>query len=239
MSTINSISDVKNILYINLQHRTDRKEHIEGQLKTIGLSTYERFNAIKLNDGRVGCSMSHLKCLELAKERNYDHLLICEDDTTFLNPALFIKQLNTFFQIKRVKHWDVLLFAGNNSPPYYKVDDTCIKVTRCQTTTCYLVNGDYFDTLIKNIKEGIQYLMREPTKHIHYAIDKYWLILQQQHNWFLIIPPTVIQREDYSDIEHRKTNYSSLMTDINKEYLVKREQKNITMLNAFNNIINK
>lgn len=245
MSTLNSITDIKNILYINLDHRTDRKDHIETQLKTIGLATFERFNAIKLANGRIGCSMSHLKCLQLAKERNYSHLLICEDDTTFLNPSLFIKQLNTFFQLKKVQHWDVILFAGNNVPPYTAIDDTCIKVTRCQTTTCYLVNGHYFDTLIENIKEGINYLMRDQSNHIKYAIDKHWIILQEQHKWFLIIPPTVIQKEDYSDIEQRRTNYSGMMLDINKDYLIKQQQILLSqqhhqiMSNTFSTIINK
>jgi len=236
MSTINSITDIKHIVYINLNHRTDRKAHIEQQLKSIGFNTFERFNAIKLANGRVGCSMSHLKCLHLAKERNYDHLLICEDDTTFLNPNLFTKQLNTFLEKKLVKHWDVLLFAGNNVPPYTTVDDTCIKVSRCQTTTSYLVNGHYFDTLIGNIREGMQNLMRDPNNHIAYAIDKYWLRLQEKHSWFLIIPPTVIQKEDYSDIEQRRTNYSHIMLDLNKEYLHKQAEIN-TIFSGFSNII--
>ena len=214
MPTINSITDIKNIFYINLSHRTDRKQHIETQLKTIGLNTFERFNAIKLADGRVGCSMSHLKCLHLAKKRKYTHLLICEDDTTFLNPHLFMTHLNLF--LKRDKPWDVVLFAGNNIPPYQAVDATCIKVIHCQTTTCYLVNGHYFDTLIQNIKTGVDHLIKSPNNPGYYAIDRYWFILQARDNWFLIIPPTVIQREDYSDIEKRNTNYSTMMMDINK-----------------------
>ena len=243
MSTINSITDIKNIVYINLEHRTDRKAHIESQLKMMNFNTFDRFNAIKLSNGRVGCSMSHLRCLQLAKDRNYDHLLICEDDTTFLNPTLFTTQLNSFFHTKRVAHWDVILFAGNNAPPYKIIDDTCIQVSRCQTTTCYLVNGHYFDTLIENIKEGIKYLLQEPNNHLHYAIDKYWLKLQQKHNWFLIIPPTSIQREDYSDIEQRKTNYSHLMVNLDKKNLFNQPKNNIVygskniILNGMSTII--
>jgi hypothetical protein len=49
-----------------------------------------------------------------------------------------------------------------------------------------------------------------------YAIDKFWFVLQNVDKWFLIIPPTVIQREDYSDIEKRTTNYAKAMTDLDK-----------------------
>ena len=215
--TLNSLTDIKNIFYINLEHRTDRKEHIESQLKSVGLTQFERFNAVKLANGRIGCSMSHLRCLQTAKDRNYEHLLICEDDTTFLNPALFINQINTL--LKKNHKWDVLLLSGNNIPPYQPIDETCIRVSHCQTTTCYLVNGHYIDTLIHNYKEGIQHLMREPENHRQYAIDMYWIQLQKRDMWLLLVPLSIIQREDYSDIEQRRTNYSAMMTDLNKSYL--------------------
>lgn len=222
MSILNSITDITNIFYINLESRKDRKLHIESQLKTIGLSNFERFDAIRSTEGRIGCSMSHLKCLQLAKARNYNHVLICEDDTTFLNPQLFTTQLNSFFQNKNLQQWDVVLFSGNVIPPYIPVDNTCIKVKRCMTTTCYLVNNHYFDTLIQNITTGIHHLTREPNKYNYYSIDVYWTSLQWRgDNWYLIIPPTVIQKEDYSDIEKKNTNYANLMLDINKEYFQK------------------
>jgi len=224
IETIETIDDIKHILYINLEKRKDRKEHIEGQFKQLGLTTYERFNAVQLKNGRAGCTMSHIKCLELAKERKYSHLLICEDDTTFLNVPLFKTQLNTF--LKNNHKWDVVLFAGNNVPPYKRIDDSCVEITRCQTTTCYMVNGHYFDTLIENMKEGFVKLMREPNNHVKYAIDKYWFSLQMKDSWFLITPLTVVQREDYSDIEERRTNYMNMMVDLDKAHLMRMARKN-------------
>ena len=221
---MNSIQDIKHTLYINLDHRTDRKIHIEEQLSLLGISTYERFKAIQLSNGALGCSMSHLKCLETAKKNNWDHLLILEDDIQFLNPVLFINQFNKFIQ--NHKQFDVLLFAGNNIPPYKNIDNTCIQVTKCQTTTGYLVKNHYFDTLIENIKTGIQKLMYEPQNHVIYAIDKYWFRLQEKHTWYLIVPLTVVQKEDYSDIEKKQTNYTRVMTDLDKKWFIKPfEQK--------------
>ena len=216
---LNALADVNKVFYINLESRSDRKTHIEAQLKTVGFAEFERFNAIKLpnGNGRIGCSMSHIKCLELAKERGYPHVLICEDDTLFLQPEVFKKQFNSFLT-KRYQ-WDVVLFAGNNVPPYERIDDTCICVSRCQTTTCYLVNGHYFDVLIANMREGLQKLLKEPDNHFYYAIDKYWTKLQEKDNWFMITPVTVVQRDDYSDIEQRRTNYGKMMVDLDKHYL--------------------
>jgi len=215
------MNHIEHAFYINLDSRPDRKQYMEDHLKTVGIHA-ERFKAIKLTNGALGCSMSHLKLLELAKSNNWDSILIMEDDIKFLNPRIFTQQLNHFLDAH--KEFDVLLIAGNNVPPFTKIDDTCVKVTRCQTTTGYLVRNHYFDTLIQNVRDGIKNLMKTPKKHDLFAIDKYWFRLQERDRWYLIIPLTVTQREDYSDIEKRMTNYSRAMLDLDKEAFL-REQK--------------
>lgn len=222
---MNSITDIKHAFYINLASRPDRKQHVESQLDIIGIKA-ERFNAIKLPNGALGCSMSHLKCLETAKQQGWSHLLIVEDDIKFLEPKLFKNHLNLF--LSKHKSWDVVLIGGNNIPPYKKIDDTCVKVSSCQTTTGYLVNGHYFETLIENIRTGIKNLVKFPEQHVLYAIDKHWFQLQKRDNWFLIIPLTVTQREDYSDIEKRPTNYTHAMIDLDKESFFRGQKELIS-----------
>ena len=212
--SINSIADITNVVYINLDARTDRRAHIEQQLNMIDFKNFERFKAIKTTNGAIGCSMSHLKCLENARNKGLSHILICEDDTTFINPSLFKTQFNSFLSRHKKNSWDVVLLAGNNMLPYTNIDETCIKVTHCQTTTCYLVNNSYYSTLINNIKSGLYKLVNDINNRNLYAIDKYWLILQKIHRWYLIIPLTVTQKEGYSDIEQKnriqKDSYVSL-----------------------------
>ena len=106
-------------------------------------------------------------------------------------------------------------------PPYERIDETCVKVSRCQTTTGYLVNGHYINILVSNIKMGLTHLINKPTETINYAIDKFWFILQGSGNWYLITPLTVVQRNDYSDIEHRVMDYQKLMQDLDKAELFK------------------
>jgi glycosyl transferase family 25 len=210
---MNSIADIKHAFFINLDSRPDRKQHVEGQMSTLGIPA-ERFKAIKLKNGAIGCSMSHIKLLETAKANNWPHILIVEDDILFTKPALFVEQLNTF--LAGHKDFDVVLLAGNNMPPYAVVDDSCVRVSKCQTTTGYLVQRHYYDTLIANYKAGVGLLINEPHNHRIYAIDKYWFHLQALHKWYLITPLTVVQREDYSDIEKRPTNYARPMLDLDK-----------------------
>jgi glycosyl transferase family 25 len=219
---INNLSDIKHVFYINLEHRLDRKTHVTQQLETIGLNhVAQRFNAIKMENGAIGCSMSHLTLLQNAIRNRLEHILIVEDDIQFLNPELFKTQINTFLE-RHNNEWDVILLAGNNMPPYQQIDNMCVKVSQCQTTTGYLVNGHYIQKLLDNVKTGLTNLLHTPKQHTLYAIDKYWFNLQKIDRWFLIIPLTVVQREDYSDIEKKVINYKSVMTDLSKEELLKR-----------------
>lgn len=209
------IFDSINVIYINLDERTDRRVNAEKEFKKIGIDSPTRFKAIKLANGALGCSMSHLKCLDLAKTNNFDNILICEDDIEFLDPELFLSQLKKFMESN--DRWDVVLIAGNNMIPYVPVNETCIKIYNCQTTTGYIVKKTYYDTLIQNYKEGISKLLKDPTNN-DYKIDKYWLNLQRIHKWYLIIPLTIVQREDYSDIEQKVTNFKTYMLNYNKAY---------------------
>lgn len=222
---ITNLSDIKHVFYINLEHRIDRNVHVQQQLDTIGVnSVSQRFNAIKMENGAIGCSMSHLAILKNAVKKRFDHILIVEDDIQFLNPELFKSQFNLFLEIHG-NDWDVILFAGNNMPPYEKIDDTCVKVNMCQTTTGYLVNGHYIEKLSVNIKTGLTNLLHKPDQHSLYAIDKYWFKLQKMDHWFLIVPLTVVQREDYSDIEKKVINYTNIMTDLDKTEFLKKIKK--------------
>ena len=216
--SIRSIADITHAFYINLDDRSDRKAYAEQQLASVGLEKVaKRFKATKTERGAFGCSISHYKCLMDAVVNGWDHVLICEDDITFTNPALFVNQLNKCLSNPAIK-WDVIMLAGNNAAPYTVIDDSCVKINRCITTTGYLVNKHYMRILADNIKEGATLFMKNPTLGIHYAIDTYFTHLQHQDMWLLITPLTVTQQDGYSDIEKKHTNYAHLMLNLDKPY---------------------
>lgn len=212
-----SVADIAHVLYINLASRVDRKEHMEGELAKIGFDRAAvRFNAIELADAAAGCSMSHLRCIEMAKANRWPHVVVLEDDIEFLDPDLFIQQLDTFLS-GHVNEWDVVLLAGNNLVPFSALNDgTALKVSHCQTTTGYIVAEHYYDTLIDNYKRGVKQLLRNPDRRPEYAIDRHWLPLQRADRWFLISPLSVVQRGDYSNIEKRHTDFRAYMLNANK-----------------------
>jgi hypothetical protein len=212
-------------LFINLEHRTDRLDHVQKELAKLNIKG-ERVNAVKAKVGAIGCSLSHIRCLDMAKQQDWEYVFICEDDITFTDPELLLRNLKQFYEDETVQ-WDMLIIGGNVVPPYQRINDAYIRVLNCQTTTGYIVKKSYYDTLIKNFKESTGLLMKHPTElgKKHYALDIYWKKLQLQDFWYMITPPTVIQYENYSDIEGRNTSYDHLMLDLEKEWYVSQFRK--------------
>lgn len=210
-------------LFINLDHRTDRLEHITKEFEKMGIQA-ERVQGIQPKSPAVGCTMSHIKCLELAKSRDYDQVFICEDDITFTNPELFKQNLTKFAENDDI-NWNVLLVGGNNKPPCQKLYEYAARVFYCQTTTGYIVKKEYYNTLIANFKEGLTLLLRNPTNKFEYAIDKHWLHLQMQDYWYIITPLTVTQYDNFSDIENKDTYYSGHLLDLDKPWIAHQMQQ--------------
>jgi GR25 family glycosyltransferase involved in LPS biosynthesis len=211
---------LENTLFINLDHRTDRLEHVLNEFKKMDINA-QRVNAIKMNNGAIGCTFSHIKCIELAKTRGWEQVFICEDDITFLNPELLKKNIELFYENDNIM-WDVLIIGGNNVPPYQQLYEYCARVFRNQTTTGYIVKKEYYDTLLANFKESAANLLRNPENKREFALDIYWNRLQLQDFWYMITPPTVTQYENYSDIEEKTTNYDFLMLDMDKPWFLER-----------------
>jgi GR25 family glycosyltransferase involved in LPS biosynthesis len=167
-----------------------------------------------MEDGNIGCSMSHIECLNIAIKNNWSHVVIVEDDITFIKPEVFIDSLNNFLNNNTLE-WDVLILGGVNSLPYDDVNEYCIKVNNCQTTTGYLVKRDYYTTLLNNFKQGLDNLMKLPgvfENQQKFAIDQYWKNLQKKDDWYMLKPLSVIQKPNFSDIVKGETDYTNMMT---------------------------
>jgi hypothetical protein len=87
--------------------------------------------------------------------------------------------------------------------PYNQYLDRCIKAF---TTAGYMLNKRFAVTLLNNIREGVEQLIRQDIQHM-FAIDVYWMKLQGVSNWFIFRPKMGQQSAGYSDIEKRYVDY--------------------------------
>ena len=193
-------------MYINLNKRTDRKKTIENQLNNFDLD-YERFEAIETPDfGIVGCGLSHLHVLKIARERGYKNILILEDDFTFLvSKEDFEKQLSIFFNTKI--EYNVCMIS------YFLLDsqktqyEFLLKVIDAQTASGYIVNENYYDKLIELYEFAIPKLI-QTKEHWIYANDQIWKKYQRTDNWFCFTNRIGKQSDGFSDTSQRYENYN-------------------------------
>ncbi len=190
--------NIGKIIYINLEHRKDRKEQIENELETMSLKqNSERFEAIQKKPGIVGCGYSHLAVLKLAKEQNYENVLILEDDFQFLaNKEDLEFELTRFFET--VKEFDVCMLAYNVNEWQDTEFSFLKKGINVQTASAYIVHKRFYDSLIHLYEEAIPTLERTGI-HWIYANDQIWKQIQPANAWYCFSRRLGRQRPSYSD----------------------------------------
>jgi glycosyl transferase family 25 len=188
---------IDHIFYINLDKRTDRRKHIENVLSTYGLEA-ERFSAIARPDqGILGCGLSHLAVLKLAKERNYKNVLIFEDDFTFLvSPQFFREKITQLFSSDIP--FDVCMLAYNLRESSPVEPDFLLRALVAHTASAYIVQHHYYDKLIQ-LYEWAMPLLEKTGEHWNYANDMVWQTLQRQDQWFVFRERIGKQIDGYSD----------------------------------------
>ena len=198
---------LQRIFYINLDKRADRREQIERELRQYNLyDKAERFSAFHTPDqGCLGCAMSHLAVLELAKERNYQQVLILEDDFYFtVSPQEFENLLQTFFE--SAPDYNVCMISYNMIQSTATNQPFIQKILEAQTASGYIVHHSFYDPLIKILEEAIP-LLRQTREHWNYANDQIWKRLQPTSNWFAIVPRCGKQRDGFSDNSNKQESY--------------------------------
>lgn len=186
------------ILYINLNEREDRNNNIKKELYKYNLEG-ERVEAIKHKDGYIGCAKSHIKCLDIAIERNYEEIIILEDDFIFLqNPNKLNLNIN----------YDIFLLGGTIYKS--KKENNFNRVSDASRTEGYIIKKHYYNILKECFTESVNNLL---IKHEHkYKLDILWKKLQVKDKFYFNDFGLIGgQREGYSDIQNlnmKRPNFS-------------------------------
>jgi GR25 family glycosyltransferase involved in LPS biosynthesis len=216
------------VIYINLAHRTDRKElilHEIKKIKHIDEHQIYRIDAVlEPMCGHIGCGKSHIKALELAIENDWGSVLILEDDFCFNE---HYEGESSFNKIQNLE-WDVMLLAQ-----YYHCNQDSeydfLKRARTSTTASgYIVRRHYYPILLDNFKKSVSIMEQEFQTHsenciaknepvfklnICSAIDQHWFVLQDRDTFYAFNPPIGHQRNSWSDnncsCEYQETQIKS------------------------------
>jgi len=199
---------ISKIFYINLDERSDRKEEIETELTTYDLLDHsERIQAFYTpGQGILGCTMSHLKALKLAKERKYKNVLILEDDFQFtITKEELDNQLTALFE--QGPEFDVCMISFNIQQSIPTEYPFLQKVIKAQTASGYIVSESFYDSIIELYEWAIP-LLDQTREHWNYANDQCWKLLQPNSNWYAFTNRCGKQRPGYSDNSERFEDYN-------------------------------
>ena len=209
--------------YINLNERVDRKKHFESIKKKYDFfKNITRLEAIKNNNGAIGCGLSHIKALtklkELAKDNSLNYVCVIEDDFCILSSDNFLKFINDFKEIENNNNWDIIVLTPRGVTMKERINNFK-RINNNQTTSGYIIKVDMIDILIDNFKNALNGLFNPKNNentYAIYAIDQYWKKLQNTYKFFYYSNIFAGQLPGYSSIERRNVNYNNRFIMQNK-----------------------
>jgi len=189
------------VLYINLEHRKDRNEHILHEIHKITHKNIHRIDAVKRDNGVLGCGLSHIKALEYALEHEWKTVLILEDDFTFKSISIddhIALLFNYDFDVSLLSH-NVLRYSDTDN-------DFVKRVIYSQTTSSYIIKRDYIPVLLQNMRKAMKD-MEKNGRRTENCIDIHWVPLMLKDKWYASYPEIGYQYGNHSDIEQGFREY--------------------------------
>lgn len=153
--------------YINLDYRKDRNDHMINELSSNDLldvvnrfpavkafekTEYIRNNEAKMLSATLAAASSHREVVKIAKENNFEKILILEDDAKFYNTEnyrgidIIEKALD---QLSNIDNWEIFFLGSNLHDTELKLcTPNLIKCDCCVSTQAYILNRNTFDKIL-------------------------------------------------------------------------------------------
>ena len=155
--------------YINLDYRIDRNEHMVSELQKYDLlNCVKRFPAVKAFDktefirndqhkmlsATLAAAESHKQIIKIAKENNYENVLILEDDAKFYNTENYrgIDIIETALdQLSKIDNWEIFFLGSNlHDTELNLLSPNLIKCDCCVSTQAYILNKNTYDIILND-----------------------------------------------------------------------------------------
>jgi len=105
------------IYCINLDERKDRWEQVNAEFESVGLADkVERLSAVKIENRKKACKLSHTKCVEQAFDAGLENVLIFEDDVRFIHTDIGPLR-EAIKKLSQIKNWELFYLGGRPVRP--------------------------------------------------------------------------------------------------------------------------
>jgi GR25 family glycosyltransferase involved in LPS biosynthesis len=195
---------------VNLDHRPENMSQIQEEMSYIGWS-YERFSAVNRNS-YMGCTLSHLECIKIAKDRGYKRVMVIEDDCIFMPYAKsFLEKLESQIENIEFSVFNVTPTLNRNVNRSEKYD-LLLDITDLPPR----INNDNADTFATNMMiydESVYDDMFNisttafTSGDYYYPIDGYLAhFIYPKKQSYCPVVPVAPQRKSYSDVSQGMYN---------------------------------
>jgi GR25 family glycosyltransferase involved in LPS biosynthesis len=200
------------IFCINLDRRLDRWENCLKHFEEKNIQNVIRVSAIdgrllklkniqsNVNVSNLALKLTTINILEDAIKNNLDNFLLLEDDVIFNDNIFDLKKYLDFLP----QDWDMVYFGINSTfckgkyAPL-KINENILKLRCGFTTHCVGYNKKSFEFIVDKLKN-----IDEPNDVIYSNIQK-------DINVYCFTPMVASQRPDFSDIENKYVDYTSVI----------------------------
>jgi len=186
----------ENVFVISLVNRQDRRQKVTKELKDQKIP-FQFFDGIADENPILGCTMSHIGVIKIAREKKLPYVLIFEDDAKFVRP----------FKIPKLpENWDMLFLGACVNKIY---DEYYFRWKRCSSwyAHAYIVKASLYDRIIEEASVNADKML----------IDEYYCeMLHPTINSYCLYPTMVTQGEDYSDILNRNLDRNQKVMNFDK-----------------------
>lgn len=195
-----------NLFYINLARRADRRTHFELELKQMGITCCERFDAIDTGPGQGnhGCTASHRALMDLIVQRQLPRAFIFEDDCTLRHDFRHSFNAEVVAPLAQLpSNWDMLYLGGHfGSMPRGWFSKNLILMGEMKTTSSYGVTLKAAGELRDLIPVGSAD-----------SIDNIYGQYNATKRCFISEPRFFFQYENYSNLQERVMANQGCMED--------------------------
>lgn len=191
------------IYFINLDKRSDRYNSITNQLFSVNIFAQKisgvvpLVNTHQINNGQLGCLLSHKLILEDCLYHRYEKILIFEDDTIFKDD--FLKNFDILIH-NLPTSWDMVYLCGNHYGGLSYINEHINKSYGTLSTSSYGVHINIIPYILSILNTS---LYTQP-------IDSIYCSIHSKINTFASKNNLCYQMAGFSDIENRYTDYDIL-----------------------------
>ena len=174
----------------------DRYKHITEEIKKLrcGGNTHIVEGII---DETKTAFKSHQQCIRIAKEREYPHVLILEDDAVFTDNAAEI--LAQSFDDVQKRNWDVLYLGASLLDFTTRTSSRLLRLKHAYALHAYIVNYQMYDVIL-NLQQTFE-------------MDVHYNQIMPMYNMYMCDPIIAYQLPNYSDLQSGYRDYNEAMRE--------------------------